>query len=128
MTVQRREELQLEIKAFMDLYNEAFVSGTREDLQALVHLPVIYVSETETHIRDRYPFDPERMRESMGFHHPETETKIVHLEEDRAHLTIEGTRHRQDGSVIESIDSFYILHKRDGKWGVAVFSGIRGAR
>ena len=61
MTVQRREELQLEIKAFMDLYNEAFVSGTREDLQALVHLPVIYVSETETQIRDRYPFDPERM-------------------------------------------------------------------
>ena len=50
MTVQRREELQTEIQSFMDLYNEAFVSGTREDLQALVHLPVIYVSETETQI------------------------------------------------------------------------------
>jgi len=128
MTVQRREELQIEIEAFMDLYNEAFVSGTRDDLQALVHLPVIYVSETEAQVRDRYPFDPERMRESTGFHHPETETKIVHLEEDRAHLTIEGTRHREDGSLIESIDSFYILHKREGKWGVSVFSGIRGAR
>ena len=128
MTVQRREELQIEIEAFMDLYNKAFVSGTRDDLQALVHLPVIYVSETEAQVRDRYPFDPERMRESTGFHHPETETKIVHLEEDRAHLTIEGTRHREDGSLIESIDSFYILHKREGKWGDSVFSGIRGAR
>ena len=128
MTVERQAELHKEIEAFMDRYNEAFISGTREDLQALVHLPVIYVSETEAQVRDRYPFDPERMRESMGFHHPETETKIVHLEETRAHLMIEGTRHREDDSVIESIDSFYILHKHDGDWGVSVFSGIRGAR
>lgn len=125
---ERREELKEEIEAFMGRYNQAFVSGTRDDLQALVHLPVIYVSETEVQVRERYPFDPERMRESTGFHHPETETKIVHLEENRAHLTIEGTRHRADGSVIESIDSFYILHKRDGEWKVSVFSGIRGAR
>ena len=128
MTDQRREELEAEIEAFMGRYNEAFVSGTRDDLQNLVHLPVIYVSETEAQVRERYPFDPERMRESTGFHHPETETKIVHLEEHRAHLMIEGTRHREDGSVIESIDSFYILHKRDDQWGVSVFSGIRGAR
>jgi hypothetical protein len=128
MTEERRAELETEIEAFMARYNTAFVSGTREDLQALVHLPVIYVSETEAQVRERYPFDPERMREATGFHHPETRTQIVHLEETRAHLTIEGTRHREDGSVIESIDSFYILHKRDGEWGVSVFSGIRGAR
>lgn len=128
MTEERRAELETEIEAFMARYNTAFVSGTREDLQALVHLPVIYVSETEAQVREQYPFDPERMREATGFHHPETETRIVHLEETRAHLTIEGTRHREDGSIIESIDSFYILHKRDGEWGVSVFSGIRGAQ
>ena len=128
MTEERRAELETEIEAFMARYNTAFVSGTREDLQALVHLPVIYVSETEAQVREQYPFDPERMREATGFHHPETRTRIVHLEETRAHLTIEGTRHREDGSIIESIDSFYILHKRDGEWGVSVFSGIRGAR
>jgi hypothetical protein len=128
MTEERQAELEAEIGEFMSRYNEGFVSGTRDDLQALVHLPVIYVSETEAQVRDRYPFDPERMREAMGFHHPETVTHIVHLEETRAHLTIEGTRHRADGSIIESIDSFYILHKRDDAWGVSVFSGIRGAR
>ncbi|MBJ82334.1 MAG: hypothetical protein CL462_05435 [Acidimicrobiaceae bacterium] len=127
MAEKRRAELETEIEAFMARYNTAFVSGTREDLQALVHLPVIYVSETEAQVREQYPFDPERMREATGFHHPETRTRIVHLEETRAHLTIEGTRHREDGSIIESIDSFYILHKRDGEWGVSVFSGIRGA-
>ena len=128
MTDERRVELEVEIEAFMARYNAAFTSGPRDDLEALVHLPVIYVSETEAQVRERYPFDPEHMREATGFHHPQTETTIVHLEENRAHLTIEGTRHREDGSVIESIDSFYILHKRDGEWGVSVFSGVRGAR
>ena len=37
MTDERREELEAEIEAFMARYNEAFVSGTRDDLQALVH-------------------------------------------------------------------------------------------
>ncbi len=124
----RRTQLEAEITEFMGRYNAAFVSGTRDDLEALVHLPVIYVSETEAQVREKYPFDPEKMRSATGFHHPETETTIVHLEENRAHLTIEGTRHREDGSVIESIDSFYILHKRDDAWKVSVFSGVRGAR
>jgi hypothetical protein len=128
MSAERRAELEAEIHEFMGRYNAAFTDGTRDDLQQLVYLPVIYVSETEAQVRDRYPFDPARMREASGFHHPETKTTIVHLEETRAHLTIEGTRHREDGSIIESIDSFYILHKRDGEWKVSVFSGVRGAR
>jgi hypothetical protein len=125
---ERRSELEAEIREFMDRYNAGFAGGTRDDLQALVNLPVIYVSETEAQVRDRYPFDPVRLREATGFHHPNTEFRIVHLEETRAHLTVEGTRHREDDSVIESIDSFYILHKNDGEWKVSVFSGIRGAR
>lgn len=128
MDDERRAVLEAEIHAFMSRYNSAFTDGTRDDLEALVHLPVIYVSETEAQVRDRYPFDPERMRDVTGFHHPQTETRIVHLEENRAHLVIEGTRHKEDGSIIESIDSFYILHKRDGEWKVSVFSGVRGAR
>lgn len=128
MDDERLAILEAEIDEFMGRYNAAFISGTRDDLQALVCTPVIYVSETEAQVRERYPFDPEKMRALTGFHHPETETRIVHVEETRAHLTIEGTRHREDGSVIESIDSFYILNKQDGEWKVSVFSGIRGAR
>jgi len=55
MTAERRAELEAEITEFMSRYNKAFTSGTRNDLQELVHLPVIYVSETEAQVRDRYP-------------------------------------------------------------------------
>lgn len=123
----RRDELVAAALEFMERYNAAFRQGTRDDLQALVHLPVAYISETDVQFRDRYPFDPVKLRASSGFHHAETTTQVVHLEETRAHLLIEGTRHRPDGSVIESIQSFYILQDRGEGWKVAAFSGIRGA-
>lgn len=125
---QRRAELEAEVMEVMERYNEAFVSGTRDDLQALVHLPVMYVTEEEVQVRDRYPFDPVKMREVLQLAKPQTTHTVAHIEETRAHLVIEGTRHRTDGSVIESIDSFYILHKKEGEWKVSMFSGIRGAR
>ena len=42
MTDERRVELEVEIEAFMARYNAAFTSGTRDDLEALVHLPAMY--------------------------------------------------------------------------------------
>lgn len=128
MNEDRRAELIASAEAFMDRYHAAFLNGTRDDLQALVHLPVCYVSETDVQLRDRYPFDPVKLRELTDFHHTESNLRVAHIEETRAHLVIEGTRHRADGSIIESIESFYILQDRGDGWRVAVFSGVRGAR
>ena len=44
MDNQRRAMLEAEIEAFISRYNQAFTSGTRDDLEELVHLPVISVS------------------------------------------------------------------------------------
>ncbi len=123
----QRDELIAGATAFMERYHEAFLHGTREDLQQLVHAPVIYITETDVQVRERYPFDPAKLRAATDFHHTEAETRFVHIEPTRAHLLIEGTRHRSDGSVIESIQSVYILQDRGDGWRVAAFSGIRGA-
>jgi hypothetical protein len=111
----------------MERYHEAFLHGTRDDLQQLVHVPVIYIGEKDVQVRDRYPFDPEKLRAATDFHHTNATTTFVHIEDTRAHVLIEGTRHRADGSVIESIQSVYILQDRGDGWKVAAFSGIRGA-
>lgn len=124
----RRAELVASAEAFMDRYHHAFQHGTRDDLEALVHLPVIYVAESEVKVCDRYPFDPVKLRAHAGFHHADTETTYLHVEETRMHVLIEGIRRREDNSKIESIDSLYILQDRGEGWKVAVFSGIRGAR
>ncbi|MDH4148685.1 MAG: hypothetical protein OEY23_26325 [Acidimicrobiia bacterium] len=124
----QRAEIIGAAEALLERYHEAFLEGTRADLEALVHLPVAYITETEVQLRDRYPFDPEKLRARSDFHHGETTTTFVHVEPTRVHALIEGTRHRADGSVIESIESVYILQDRGDGWKVAAFSGIRGAR
>lgn len=122
-----RAELVASAEAFMQRYHEAFLHGTRADLQALVHVPVLYITETDVQVRDRYPFDPEKLRAATQFHHTDTTTTFVHIEDTRAHVLIEGTRFRADGSAIETIESVYILQDRGDGWRVAAFSGIRGA-
>jgi hypothetical protein len=127
MDEQQRAAAAAGVEEAMGRYHDAFLHGTRDDLEALVHLPVIYVTEDDVQVRDRYPFDPEKLRTMTDFHHTESTTTIEHIEPTRAHVSIEGTRHRADGSVIESIQSFYILQDRGDGWKVAMFSGIRGA-
>lgn len=122
-----KAELIASAEAFMERYHDAFLHGTRDDLEAMVHLPVIYITESDVQVRERYPFDPVKLRAATDFHHGKTETTFVHIEPTRAHVLIEGTRHRSDGSVIESIQSVYILQDRGDGWRVAAFSGIRGA-
>ncbi|MEZ5233415.1 MAG: hypothetical protein AB7O92_18570 [Acidimicrobiia bacterium] len=128
MDEDRRAELIAAADDLMERYHAAFQHGSRADLEALVHLPVIYVTETDVRVCDRYPFDPAKLRANAEFHHAETTTTYEHLEPTRIHAVIAGTRHRADGSKIESIESFYILQDRGDGWKVAVFSGIRGAR
>jgi hypothetical protein len=128
MDDEHRARLIAAVEAFMDRYHVAFQDGTRADLEAMVHLPVAYVSETGVTMFDRYPFDPVKLRSVGEFHHAEVDTRVLHVEDTRAHVLIEGTRHRGDGSVIESIEAVYILHDRGDGWRVSAFSGIRGAR
>lgn len=128
MDEHRRAEMIAAADDLMARYHAAFQHGTRDDLEALVHLPVIYVTEADVRVCDRYPFDPVKLRSVAEFHHAETTTTYAHLEPTRIHAVIEGTRYRADGSKLESIESFYILQDRGDGWKVAVFSGIRGAR
>ena len=69
--------------------------------------------------------DPEKLRELTGFHHAKMTYTILHSDEKKAHVLVEGTRHRADDSRIEAVDAIYILQKRNGQWKIAAFSGIR---
>jgi hypothetical protein len=78
-------------------------------------------------MRERYPFDPQKLREMMGFHHVKAEYEVTHVDERKAHVVITSTRWREDDSPTEYIEAFYILQKRDAVWKIAAFSGIRTA-
>lgn len=114
-----------EVTRVMREYTQAFLTGTREDAQAFVHLPVVYISEQDVMLRDRYPFDPARFREVSGVAQTEMDIDVVHADAQKAHAVIRGTRQSADGKPLERIESFYILQDRGDGWKIAAFSGVR---
>ena len=121
----RRGVLVAEILAVLHDYQKALESGTREDLQKHVHLPVAYITEKDVQMRDSYPFDPQKLRTNNDFHHSKSEYRVMHVDESKAHVEIIATRKREDCSPIEHIEAFYILQKRNDRWKISAFSGIR---
>ena len=106
-------------------YIRTFETGTRDDLQAFCQLPVAYVTDREVQLRERYPFDPEKLRAQTNLAHSEMRIDVLHLDAHRAHVALEGTRQRSDGSIIEGVEAIYFLHRIDGEWKITLISGIR---
>ena len=123
----RRDELVAEVLDLLQRYQQAIETGSRDDIQTMVHLPVGYITEDDVQMRERYPFDPAKLREVTGFHHGKSDYDVVAIDETKAHVVITATRMRADDSPIEYVSAFYILQKRGGEWKIAAFSGIRTA-
>lgn len=121
----RRDELVAEVMAVLHKYQQAIETGSRDDIQTMVHLPVAYITEDDVQMRERYPFDPEKLRQVTGFHHGDSAYNVLHIDETKAHVVIDATRMRADNSPIEAVGAFYILQKRGDDWKIAAFSGIR---
>jgi len=121
----RRETAVNEVLSIMRDYQAAFESGTRDDVQRFVHLPVTYIAEDTVQLRDRYPFDPEKLRQHLNFDHVDMTSDVLHIDETKAHVLITGKRKRADDSLIETVESIYIFQRRDGEWKIVAFSGVR---
>jgi len=123
--MKRREAAVNEVLSIMRDYQTAFETGTRDDVQRFVHLPVAYITEDSVQLRDRYPFDPEKLRQQSNFDHVDMACDVIHIDETKAHVLITGQRKRADDSLIETVESVYIFQRRDGVWKIAAFSGVR---
>ena len=121
----RRDGLVAEVLDLLERYQQAIETGTRDEIQTMVHLPVGYLTEDDVQMRERYPFDPVKLREVTGFHHGKSDYDVIAIDETKAHIVITATRMREDDSPIEYVSAFYILQNRGEGWKIAAFSGIR---
>jgi hypothetical protein len=59
-----------------------------------------------------------------GWHHTVWDkTEVVLATESKAHVAVDFTRYREDGSVIGRYFSLYIVTCQDGHWGIQFGSG-----
>jgi hypothetical protein len=64
----------------------------------------------------------------MGWHRSAWESReVLQSSEDKVHILVRFTRYREDDSVIGTYDSFWIVTKRDGRWGIQARSSFAPA-
>lgn len=120
-----RERLAAEVCDVLNRYTEAFERGDLEGVSAHVRFPVTYIGDDTVSSFDRYPFDPARLKAKTGFDHTRINLDVVAVDDKKAHVMLNGTRHRADGSAIEGIEAVYILLNGGDGWKIAAFSGVR---
>jgi hypothetical protein len=60
-----------------------------------------------------------------GWHHTKWDTReVIQNGVNKIHIAVQFTRYREDGSVIGKYDSFYIVTKKDGRWGIQARSSF----
>jgi hypothetical protein len=64
------------------------------------------------------------LRQSGWDHSSWTRRRIIHISDSKVHIDTEFTRCRNDGTVIASIESLYILTKEAGRWGIKLRSSF----
>ena len=78
--------LEKEARAVFDDYLEAFQTGTRDDMDTFMHFPVAYIGEDSILVKERYPFDPEKLRTTTDFVRADFKYEVVHIDGTKAHM------------------------------------------
>lgn len=98
-------------------------------MDAELHFPHVRFALSKITVFDAPGGNPlglfERLKRDSGWHHSAWNRRdIVQRNDTQAHIAVNYTRYRSDGSVIGHYDSLYVLGLKDGRWGVQIRSSL----
>ena len=111
----------------LDEFMANFNNGDHAAMAALFHFPHVRIAHGDVFIWNsadeflaaRTPADQERFVRATGWHRTEWDRReVVQVGERKVHIAVRFTRYREDGSVIGTYNSLYIVTKRNGRWGI----------
>lgn len=116
-------------KEVMRLLDDYMTAWNRKDLDAwerTFHFPHYRLASGKMNVLERPGLqDATRIWVSVGkdWHHSRWDRRrIIHSSPDKVHIDTRFTRCREDGSVIGSFESLYIVTNEGGRWGVKMRS------
>ena len=118
------EMIKKEIESVMAEYLDAFAKGEVDRIDRVVSYPLTHLGRESAVVYDHYPIDPRELKEKTGWSFSRYETDVIAASETKAHVIGKGTRHRADGSIIETIEALYVFYKKDGRFKIAAVSDI----
>ena len=123
------ETIRAEAVAAVDRYYAALNAHDEAGVRNSFHYPHVRIGTggavTIYPTRDDYRFAFFLDRTSKdGWHHSAWDkAEVVFATADKAHIAIDFTRYREDGSVIGHYFSLYVVTRRDGRWAIQAGSG-----
>jgi hypothetical protein len=111
----------------LDDFMAAFNNRDIDARAGLLHYPHVRIASGGVSIWNaaeefkaaRTPADRERFVRATEWHHSAWDSReVVHSSDDKVHIAVRFTRYRENGSVIGTYDSLYIVTKREGRWGI----------
>ena len=109
--------------AVLDRFMEAFNARDLEAWEATYHFPHFRMASGELSVLPKPGTRPadffERFVETTGWDHSAwLERELVQVGPRKVHIAVKFARYRADGSVLATYDSFYVVTRQDGEWGI----------
>ena len=113
----------------LDAWMKAFNAMDLEARKKTMHFPHYRLASGEMRVLDDEDMDEAHGArdkanfKAMGWHRSGWDRRnIIHCSDEKIHVDTQFTRYREDGSVIASHDSLYILTFENGRWGIKMRS------
>jgi hypothetical protein len=116
--------------AVMDAFLEAFNARDESAWADTLHYPHVRIaSGTVAVYPDREAFlenrDLNAFAEQTGWDYSTwDDLSVVHASPDKVHIAVRFTRYDRQGAEMASYDSFYVVERIDGRWGVRARSSF----
>ena len=107
-------------------YLNAFNEADMEKINDCIAYPLAYVGADSVKMLDKFPIDPQELKERIGWATSNAfEIDVVAVSDKKAHVVIRNVRRlRSDGSLIEEATAFYALKNTNSGWKMYAISDI----
>lgn len=125
-------DVEREALAAVDRYLVALNARNTEAIRDAFNFPHARIGAKGTLVRYETPADYrfENFHNTVsadGWDHTKWDrTQVVFATQGKAHVAVDFTRYRKDGSVIGKYFSLYVVTNKDGHWGIQFGSGNGG--
>lgn len=115
--------------AAVDRYYAALNAHDEEGVRDAFHYPHVRIGATgtvtiyPTRADYRFAFFYDRTIKDGWHHSARDKAEVVFATPDKAHIAIDFTRYRTDGSAIGRYFSLYVVTRREGRWAIQAGSG-----
>jgi len=120
------KDLRAQLLKTYNRYLNTFNESDMETIDNCIAYPLAYIGEDSVKMLDKFPVDPQDLKEKIGWATSNAfEIDVVAVSDKKAHTVLRNVRRlRKDGSLIEEATGFYAFKNTENGWKMYANSDI----